>query len=104
MSLRLLIFNPNTRLLFSTSTNRLSFLTSIELSEIAARHQIYQLAIPVMARQVEIYVRRRTDREAHLWGHVVLPYKVILGRLLGVWSEISVVGGQSNGEEEFVVK
>jgi hypothetical protein len=93
------MFKPNTHLLFTISTNSLSFITSEELSDISEQNQIYQLAIPARSRKIEIYVRRRTDREPHFWGHVWLPYKVMLGRLLVLWTEISVVDGTVKVEE-----
>jgi hypothetical protein len=93
------MFKPNTHLLFTTSTNSLSFVTSEDLTEIAEQNQIYQLTIPARSRKKEIYVRRRTDREPQFWGHIWLPYKVMLGRLLGLWTEISVVDGTVRVEE-----
>ena len=80
----------NSILLYDTTAAHFSYISSSALVELKHRRLVNTVDIPLLSRQVKIYNGWKGEE---LVESVVLPTKVVMGRLLGWWDRCFVVEG-----------
>ncbi|KUJ08676.1 uncharacterized protein LY89DRAFT_764016 [Mollisia scopiformis] len=83
-------YRIKSHLLYDTTTQKLSYITDEEATELRKRKILWRIEIPPFARKVDIQIGFSKERYA---GSVWLPGMVVLGRLLGRWESLYAIEG-----------
>ena len=84
--------SAKTALLFNLSTQKLSYISLLELEHLKSRKRVWSIEVPPYRRKVDIHVADTLMGEGY-WGSVWLPVKVVLGRFVGWWDRVYVAEG-----------
>jgi hypothetical protein len=84
--------SANTVLLFNLSTQKLSYISLLELEHLKGRKRVWSIEVPPYKMKVDIHVAETLMGEGY-WGSVWLPVKVVLGRFVGWWDRVYIVEG-----------
>jgi hypothetical protein len=84
--------SANTVLLFNLSTQKLTYVSLLELEHLKTQKRVWSIKVPPGKRKVDTHVADTLLGEGY-WGSVWLPVKVVLGRLVGWWDRVYVAEG-----------